>query len=361
MIPIPKSMILAGGAFNGARGILAVPDRAIHIPDLIIAGPLSTSIFSHGSNRPTQVRSRGFLANISWNSQGVFRENNFCQDGKWLHEWRSVGEGNASLPLKAQIWCDTGSQMFALHFVKPGIFNIAVKSKDRLGVIQTLIRTLWRLNVDILHSTTSTIDHGQLQVLLICAANNAIDAKELRAALTEELSPLEPDSYVDVVGESLEADIIASRSHRDHIMRSVFISYSHLDRAFARRLFDFLTGSGVKCWIDEHEIVPGDKMHDAIGRGVDTNERFIIILSKHSLASWWVDNELEEALAKERKLGSYIIIPIDIDGAVFEALPKNSKCPQIRSRYIGDFRDWTNEEAFDKAGRQLLRALRVSD
>jgi hypothetical protein len=39
---------------------------------------------------------------------------------------------------------------------------------------------------------------------------------------------------------------------------SCFISYSHVDKAFARRLHDALQGRGIRCWLDEKQILPGD-------------------------------------------------------------------------------------------------------
>jgi hypothetical protein len=35
---------------------------------------------------------------------------------------------------------------------------------------------------------------------------------------------------------------------------SVFISYSHQDKAFAKHLFESLQSHGVRCWLDEHQM-----------------------------------------------------------------------------------------------------------
>ena len=37
---------------------------------------------------------------------------------------------------------------------------------------------------------------------------------------------------------------------------SCFISYSHADASFARRLHDALQGRGIRCWLDEHQLLP---------------------------------------------------------------------------------------------------------
>ena len=49
---------------------------------------------------------------------------------------------------------------------------------------------------------------------------------------------------------------------------SCFISYSHEDKAFARRLHDQLQGRGIRCWLDEHQVLPGDDIYEQVDRGI---------------------------------------------------------------------------------------------
>jgi TIR domain-containing protein/pentapeptide repeat protein len=49
---------------------------------------------------------------------------------------------------------------------------------------------------------------------------------------------------------------------------SCFISYSHADKSFARRLHDQLQACGIRCWLDEQQILPGDKVFDEVDRGI---------------------------------------------------------------------------------------------
>ncbi len=46
---------------------------------------------------------------------------------------------------------------------------------------------------------------------------------------------------------------------------SCFISYSHKDKLFAHRLYDQLQVRGMRCWLDEHDMKPGDRILDAVG------------------------------------------------------------------------------------------------
>ena len=48
---------------------------------------------------------------------------------------------------------------------------------------------------------------------------------------------------------------------------SCFISYSHADKPFARRLHDQLQGRGIRCWLDEHQMLPGDDIYEQVDLG----------------------------------------------------------------------------------------------
>src|SRR4051812_37529975 len=73
---------------------------------------------------------------------------------------------------------------------------------------------------------------------------------------------------------------------------SCFISYSHTDKSFARRLHDQLQGRGIRCWLDEHQLLPGDDIYEQVDHGIRLWDKVLLCCSKASLTSWWVDNEI---------------------------------------------------------------------
>ena len=83
---------------------------------------------------------------------------------------------------------------------------------------------------------------------------------------------------------------------------SCFISYSHADKSFARRLHDQLQGRGIRCWRDDHQLLPGDDIHEGIDRGIRLWDKVLLCASQSSLTSWWVDGEINRAFQKEAQL-----------------------------------------------------------
>lgn len=142
---------------------------------------------------------------------------------------------------------------------------------------------------------------------------------------------------------------------------SVFISYSHGDAVLARRICRFLQSQGVRCWLDEHEMVPGDDIYDRIDLGIQQHDRVLLLASSTSLSSWWVEAEIDAALAKERDQFRHsgrratALVAADIDGFMFSGAWTSGKRHVIQSRVSADFSD---SKRFEIEARRLLRSLR---
>ncbi|HEU5380017.1 MAG TPA: toll/interleukin-1 receptor domain-containing protein [Ktedonobacteraceae bacterium] len=141
---------------------------------------------------------------------------------------------------------------------------------------------------------------------------------------------------------------------------SCFISYSHRDDNLAHHLRSHLQDHGVRCWFATEDMKIGDKIRRRIDEAIHMHEKLLLLLSEHSLASEWVEDEVEAALEKERQQQREVIFPIRLDNAIMET-SQAWAAKLRRQRYIGDFSNWTNPRAYEKAFERLLRDLKKAE
>jgi hypothetical protein len=176
-----------------------------------------------------------------------------------------------------------------------------------------------------------------------------------------------PEAFLRGVGMSDDIITCLHSLTGQHIeFYSCFISYSHQDKVFARRLHDALQARGIRCWLDEHQILPGDDMFDQVDRGIRLYDKMLLCCSEHSLSSWWVENEIEFAFRKEQRLmkeqGRKVqaLIPLNLDGYLFKW--KNGKAQQVKKRLAADFTSWEKDNSiFEKQVERIVKALMVDD
>ncbi|MDP9309941.1 MAG: toll/interleukin-1 receptor domain-containing protein [Chloroflexota bacterium] len=170
-----------------------------------------------------------------------------------------------------------------------------------------------------------------------------------------------PDSMIDYA-----RSLVAAVRPIDYY--SCFISYSHADKSFARRVYDTLQGRGIRCWLDEHQLLPGDDVHEAVDRGIRLWDKVILCASQHSLSSWWVDSELSRCFDKEAQLFKqrgrkvFALIPLNLDGYLFSDSWGSGKATEIRTRLAADFTGWERDNAlFEREIERVIQALRADE
>lgn len=127
-------------------------------------------------------------------------------------------------------------------------------------------------------------------------------------------------------------------------MLSVFLSHNHSDKPFARRLAERLKAHGVRVWLDEAEMQVGDSLVSKIESAIRECTYLGVILSPSSVASQWVQREVNMALSEE------------IHGRRIKVLPLLHKPCEIpgflKDKLYADF-----SEDFDSGLRVLLERL----
>lgn len=140
---------------------------------------------------------------------------------------------------------------------------------------------------------------------------------------------------------------------------SCFISYSSMNQDFAERLHADLESIGVRCWFAPEDLKIGDKTRDRIDESIRLYDKLLLVLSASSVASQWVEHEVEAALERELIENRLVLFPIRLDDAVMET--STAWAANIRRlRNIGDFRNWTDKDEYQKAFRRVLRDLNSS-
>ena len=152
---------------------------------------------------------------------------------------------------------------------------------------------------------------------------------------------------------------IASSLENPGEFYSCFISHSTQDQAFVQRLYRDLQAGGVRCWYAPHHMRIGARILDSLFSEIRTREKLLLVLSKHSVTSEWVRDEVEKAFAEERDRKDTVVFPVRIDDAIMRT--RTAWAEKIRiQRHIGDFRNWKKGRAYHNAIKKIFEDLRRS-
>lgn len=169
-----------------------------------------------------------------------------------------------------------------------------------------------------------------------------------------------PDSFITYIDSLIEAQ-------HGIPFHSCFISYSHHDEAFARRLYDRLRQEHVRVWYAPEDMAGGKKTHEQIDEAIRTFNKLLIVLSPHSIQSPWVERELRKARKEERATGQRKLFPIRLtdittleDWQCQDSLSRQDLAEEVRQYHIPDFSHWSNDRAFETAFARLLKDLHAT-
>jgi hypothetical protein len=128
----------------------------------------------------------------------------------------------------------------------------------------------------------------------------------------------------------------------------VFISYSHIDSAPVAALDIALRASGLTVFLDQRNVLAGDRIVERVFDGIASAAAQLIVLSQTSTTSSWVLDELSAGRLRSITTGSRVIPVLIDDCDVPNAL--------AHLKYV-DLRDWLTDRSFRLGVSELLHAL----
>lgn len=100
------------------------------------------------------------------------------------------------------------------------------------------------------------------------------------------------------------------------MVTNIFISHSSQDADSARRLADDLRKTGLKVWLDEWEILVGDRIIQKIQKGLSGADYLAVWITEASLRSGWVENEWQTKYDTEVISGRVTVLPLLAENCV---------------------------------------------
>ncbi len=82
----------------------------------------------------------------------------------------------------------------------------------------------------------------------------------------------------------------------------IFISYARSDKDFALKLGKDLRSLGANIWLDQLDIISGERWDDAVEKALNIHGSFLVILSPLSVESDNVKDELSFALEQKKQV-----------------------------------------------------------
>ena len=139
---------------------------------------------------------------------------------------------------------------------------------------------------------------------------------------------------------------------------SIFISYSREDEAFIQRIEEQFREGDIRFWRDVHDATAGP-LEEQISRAIHMNRTVLLVLSKNSVESDWVEFEVRRARELQKEIDRHVICPVALDDSW-----KSCKWPrrlrdQVEEYNILDFSEWEDETSFEGQYGKLRQGLNI--
>ncbi len=148
---------------------------------------------------------------------------------------------------------------------------------------------------------------------------------------------------------------------------SCFISYSHKNEAFAKRLYDRMQQEHLRVWYAPEDMKGGKKTHEQIDQAIRVHDKLLLVISEESMKSEWVETEIYKARQREVSENCRVLFPVRLVSMekicawkCFDADTGKNMDREIREYHIPDFTEWKDHDKFEGEFAKLLRDLKQS-
>ncbi len=153
---------------------------------------------------------------------------------------------------------------------------------------------------------------------------------------------------------------LRTRQPRFHV---AFLLSDPSDEAIAQRLQAVLQVRGVRAWHINMPIRRGSRAFDDVHLAIQEQDRVVILLSRNSLQSWWMESEVQRLLWQADESGDAAprLIPVDLDGSLNNPDYDSPVKAALQSHpLLFNVHDPGNNSALATSITGLLAALRIS-
>jgi TIR domain/Pentapeptide repeats (9 copies)/Pentapeptide repeats (8 copies) len=147
---------------------------------------------------------------------------------------------------------------------------------------------------------------------------------------------------------------------------SCFISYSHSDEEFCKRLYSRMRDEHLRVWFAPEDIEGGRKIHEQIETQIRLYDKLLLVLSPSSMKSNWVATEIYHARQREVKEERQVLFPIALcsyddirNWKLFDSDSGRDIAREVREYFIPEFSNWKNHDLFETAFARLIKDLRA--
>jgi len=93
---------------------------------------------------------------------------------------------------------------------------------------------------------------------------------------------------------------------------NIFMSYSRREVGFVDQLTSRLEKAGFRVWLDYRSLIPGSPWKTQIDKGLDESEVILLVVSKESMASKYVELEWRRVIREDKRIILAIFEAVDI-------------------------------------------------